>query len=106
MENGQDKVYIFAGDLNSLLERLLPVITPVGLALGLLFPDIFIKLRPYIPLIFGVATLSGAINMKVRDIGRVFKTPVPFLFFIVFSRLLMPVIIFCKTLNRFLNHIF
>jgi predicted Na+-dependent transporter len=83
-----------AAGINSFLERAMPVLTPVGLAVGVLFPPVLIRLRPYIPLIFGVMTFSGALKLTVRDLGAAVHRPLPVAFFFLTSRIIMPAAVF------------
>jgi tagaturonate reductase len=76
--------------VNSQLERLLPVITPLGLVLGFLLPGTFIHLRPLVPLLFGLMTLSGALRLRAAEFGKTIRSPLPILAFFVSSHVLMP----------------
>jgi predicted Na+-dependent transporter len=83
-----------ANGCNRVLERFMPILTPIGVVLGMLFPVFFIKLRPYVPLIFGVMTLSGALKLKVRDLGQTARHPLPIVFFLLTARVITPVMVF------------
>ncbi len=78
--------------LNTLLEAAMPVITPTGVILGFLFPDLFIRLRPYIPWLFAGITLAGALKLRARDLGEAAASPVPVLGFFAAAHVLMPVL--------------
>jgi tagaturonate reductase len=80
--------------LNTRLERLMPVLAPAGVVLGFLLPAVFIKLRPFIPWIFGVMTLSGAIKLKAREFGLVLRDPLPIAVTFFSSHLIIPVVVF------------
>jgi predicted Na+-dependent transporter len=86
-----------AAGINRFLERAMPVLTPAGLVLGVAFPPALIRLRPYIPLIFGVMTFSGALKLTVRDLGAAVRHPLPVVLFFLTSRIIMPaaVLLFC-----------
>jgi predicted Na+-dependent transporter len=60
----------------------------------MLFPVFFIKLRPYVPWIFGIMTLSGALKLKVRDLGQTARHPLPIVFFLVSARIITPIMVF------------
>lgn len=92
--NAGSRVLSAASNVNKVLERLLPLLTPAGLALGLFFPSCFVILKPFTPLIFGIATLSGAIKMKVRDVGATVSRPAPFFLFFIATRIFMPLAVF------------
>jgi len=78
--------------LNALLEAAMPVITPTGVVLGFLFPDFFIRLRPYIPWLFACITLAGALKLRARDLGAAVASPIPVLGFFAAAHVLMPVL--------------
>jgi tagaturonate reductase len=76
--------------LNVRLEGLMPVLTPLGVLLGLLLSRFFIHLRPFIPWMFGIITLSGALKLKAREFGLALRNPLPILLFFFASHVLMP----------------
>ena len=78
--------------VNSRLERLLPLMAPVGVVLGFLLPGIFIHLRPFVPFLFGLMTLSGALKLRAAEFGKTIRDPVPILVFFLFVRVLMPLL--------------
>lgn len=78
--------------LNALLERAMPIVTPTGVVLGFLFPDVFVRLRPYIPWLFGLITLAGALKLRARDLGAAATSPIPVLGFFAAAHVLMPLI--------------
>jgi tagaturonate reductase len=80
--------------LNTRLERLMPALAPAGVVLGFLAPAVFIQLRPFIPWIFGVMTLSGAIKLKAREFGLVLRDPLPIAVTFFSSQLIMPLAVF------------
>jgi predicted Na+-dependent transporter len=79
-----------AAGFNRFLERAMPVITPFGLIMGVLFPAALIRIRPYIAVIFGLMTFSGAVKLTVRDFGKAVSRPLPIILFFLTSRLIMP----------------
>ena len=81
-----------AAALNRRLEQLMPVLTPGGLLLGLLLPGVFGRLRPLVPALFAVMTLSGALKLQGRDLLLAVKNPLPALVFFVFTHALMPLL--------------
>ena len=87
-----EKTNIFFNRLNSCLNSLLPVIIPLGVALGLFFPSVFIHLRPYVPWLFGLMTFSGALKLRVAEFGDTIRRPVPILLFFAVSHIFMPLI--------------
>jgi predicted Na+-dependent transporter len=79
---------------NRALERFMPILTPFGVVLGMLFPAFFIKLRPFVPWIFGIMTLSGALKLKVRDLGQTARHPLPIVLFLLTARIITPVMVY------------
>jgi len=70
--------------VNRRIDRFMPLMAPLSVALGLLFPRTFAALRPGIPWIFGAITLSGSLNLRLRDLRQVAAHPLPvFLFFLL-----------------------
>jgi len=86
------KVNNFLHSANNILGRLIPVTTPIAVALGFLFPDTFRLLRPFIPWLFAMMTFSGALKLKAAELGNAVKSPVPILLFFFTSHVLMPII--------------
>lgn len=80
----------WASAVNQLFDRLMPLLIPSGVLAGIFFPRVFILLRPFIPWLFGMMTLSGAIKLRARDLGRAVTDPVPVLLFFIFTHGLMP----------------
>jgi predicted Na+-dependent transporter len=83
-----------AGLVNEWLERFMPLITPLGILAGFLFPRIFIRLRPLVPLLFGVMTLSGSLKLKLREFGETIKSPLGIGLFFLSSHILTPLAVF------------
>jgi predicted Na+-dependent transporter len=79
-----------AGAFNQALERFMPVLTPCALVLGVLFPSFFLVFKPFVPLIFGVMTLSGALKLTVRDLARAISRPKAIVFFLLSCRVVTP----------------
>lgn len=76
--------------LNERLDRSMPFVTPVGVVCGFLFSDVFIVLRPYIPFLFAIMTLSGSLKLTVRELGIAVSRPFPVLVFFAGSHVFMP----------------
>ena len=81
-----------ADSINKTLERLMPVLFPFGVVLGFTLPHVFTYLRPMVPWLFGVMTLSGALRLKVTEFGSTIRNPLPIFLFLVAVRVLMPLI--------------
>jgi predicted Na+-dependent transporter len=80
--------------LNRRLEQLMPVLTPLGVALGFILPRFFIVFRPFIPWIFAVMTLSGALKLKIRELGLALRHPLPIILALVSSHVIIPLVVF------------
>jgi predicted Na+-dependent transporter len=78
--------------LNYYLERWIPVTTPLSIALGFILPGFFIHFHPFVPWLFGIMTFSGALKLKVTELGAAVKSPLPILLFFISAHILMPVI--------------
>jgi len=76
--------------INRCLDRLIPITTPLAVALGLFLPDVFIHLRPLVIWLFGVMTFSGALKLTASEIGTAVRSPIPILLFFITSHVLMP----------------
>jgi len=77
---------------NHHLERLIPITTPFSIALGFLLPFVFSLLKPYVMLLFGLMTFSGALKLRAAELGKSVRSPAPILLFFAASHVLMPVI--------------
>ena len=85
--------------INYRLERLIPLTTPLSIVFGFLLPFVFIHLRPFVPWIFTVITLSGALKLRVAELGATIRNPLPILLCFVAAHVLMPVLaMFTSTL--------
>jgi tagaturonate reductase len=78
--------------LNTYLERTMPILTPSGVLLGFIFPSFFLPIRPYIPLLFGIMSFSGALNLRFKELVYTIKKPKAIILFFLFSHILMPCI--------------
>jgi len=76
--------------INRHLDRLIPVTTPLAVALGLFLPDVFINLRPFVIWLFGIITFSGALKLTARELTIAVRSPVSIVIFFVISHVIMP----------------
>lgn len=81
-----------AGAVNGKLEQFMPLLFPFGIALGFTMPGAFGQLRPFVPWLFGMMTLSGALRLTVAEFGKTIRNPLPIFFFMIAVRVLMPLI--------------
>jgi len=83
-----------ANRINRALERIMPLLTPFGVVMGVVLHRVFLELRPFVTLLFAIMTLSGALKLRARELGKAASAPIPLLFFFFTAHILMPVIIF------------
>jgi bile acid:Na+ symporter, BASS family len=76
--------------LNNAMDRFIPVMTPLSVALGLFLPGVFLPLRPYVILLFSIMTFSGSLKLTAVELGAAVKSPAPILIFFFSSHVLMP----------------
>ncbi|MDR0301096.1 MAG: hypothetical protein LBI04_02150, partial [Treponema sp.] len=84
------KIKYAALKTNHYLERLIPVTTPFSIVIGFLLPSVFVVLRPYVPLLFGIMTFSGALKLRAAELGKSVRSPAPILLFFAAAHVLMP----------------
>lgn len=76
--------------INKYLQKLLPILTPLSLIIGVLLPSIGKHGLFLVPWLFAFMTFSSSLSMRVQDV-KVFKTyPRTILLSIAFLHLLMP----------------
>ena len=76
--------------LNRYLDSLIPLTTPLAVILGLFFPRCFSTLRPYVLLLFGIMTFSGALKLTARELLAAVRNPAPIFIFFLSFHVLMP----------------
>ena len=89
--------------LDRILSKAMPLIPIAGLALGAFLPEVFINLRPLVPWLFGTLTLSGALKLKARELGRAVSSPFPFLLYFLSARIFFPLTVFLLSSLFFRN---
>jgi len=90
--------------LNHYLERLIPITTPFSIVLGFLLPFVFSLLKPYVLLLFGIMTFSGALKLRAAELGKSVRNPAPILLFFAAAHVLMPVIAMLVSSRFFANN--
>lgn len=68
----------------------MPVLVPVCVALGVLFPRIFGAAGPFIPAIFGFMTFQGSLNNSLGQVVEAFRHPADLIAIVAISLVLMP----------------
>ncbi|MCL2210933.1 MAG: hypothetical protein FWB95_03310 [Treponema sp.] len=76
--------------INSYLDRLIPLTTPLAVFMGLLLPGVFSPLRPYVLWLFGIMTFSGALKLTASELGAAVRSPLPIALFFFSAHVLMP----------------
>jgi len=78
--------------LNRMLERLMPIITPTGVVLGLLLGHHVSWMKPSVTWLFAFLTLTSALSISVNDIGKTLRKPLFLLVFFLCANLILPFI--------------
>jgi tagaturonate reductase len=80
-----------AQKINHVLERLIPITTPLAIIIGFLLPSFFVHLRPFVQTLFGIMTFSGALKLRPAQLGTTIRRPSPILLFFFAAHIVMPV---------------
>lgn len=78
--------------LNRVFERFMPVLTPLGVLIGLLLPSAFFSLKPLVTWLFAFLTLVNGMGVSVREFGRVLHHPKPIFVFASLSYIILPLV--------------
>jgi tagaturonate reductase len=62
--------------------------------MGFLFSPVFIHLRPLVPWLFALMTLSGALKLRARELLAAVRKPAPILYFLLAAHVIIPLIVF------------
>ena len=81
-----------ADNINGKLERLMPVLYPLGVVLGFVMPEFFYDIRHHVPALFGLITLAGTLKLKFIKFDKIVRKPLPIFLFLIVARVLMPLI--------------
>ncbi|MFB5192569.1 bile acid:sodium symporter family protein [Alicyclobacillus fastidiosus] len=81
-------------NLNKLLEKILPLITPCSIVIGVLLGARLAKFADLSPLIFGFMTFAGSLNSKLSDLKRVFTRPLALILTLFILHIAMPLVAF------------
>ena len=77
--------------LNIRLQKLMPILTPLSLVIGVLLEDIGGQLLFLVPWIFAFMTFAGSLSMNLEGIKSIKKYPGTILITIAFLHILMPI---------------
>lgn len=78
--------------LNQRLNRIMPLITPVSIIVGVLCGSILSSYTYLSPWLFAFMTFAGSISLGFRDFLKVLKKPVPLIICLFILHLAMPLI--------------
>ena len=84
------KVLEAANKVNRTFEKYMAVFPVLGVLLGIFLPRAFIDLRFFVPLLFGVITFSGALRLKIKQLGQAVSSPRPFILFFITAHVILP----------------
>jgi predicted Na+-dependent transporter len=77
--------------LNKQLEKIMPLITPTGVIVGVLLSVYLEDFSYLIPWIFAFMTFSGSLNSSFKSLSEVVRHPLPLLAAMVLLHILMPI---------------
>ncbi|MBI9093826.1 MAG: bile acid:sodium symporter family protein [Sphaerochaeta sp.] len=78
--------------LNKALERLMPIITPLGVLVGLILGSRVSWMKPSVSWLFAFLTFSGALGISSSSFLKVVKKPKNILVFFLGTNIIMPVL--------------
>ena len=84
---------IFSG-FNNYLEKFMPVLTPLGVILGLIFGEHLAPLKPWVIWLFAFITLSGAMGLEMSDFKKVLTNPLPVVLIFFCAHVITPIAVF------------
>lgn len=84
----------FSNSLNRVLNRIMPLLTPFGVFLGLLLGSKVSWMKPAVNWLFGVMTFLGAMKISAKEMFSSLKKPVFFIAFALSGYVLMPFVAF------------
>lgn len=76
--------------INAALDKLMPVITPLSVLLGVLFADLFQSYSFVVPWVFAFMTFSGSLGSNFKQFFKVFHHPLPLLAVLLILHIVMP----------------
>ncbi|SET19211.1 Predicted Na+-dependent transporter [Salinibacillus kushneri] len=80
--------------INSILQKGMPLITPLAVVTGVLLADWLAPLEFLVPWIFAVMTFSGSLGSNFMDLKRVMHHPLPLIISLLILHLVMPLLSF------------
>lgn len=78
-------------ELNKRLQKLMPILTPLSLVVGVLLEDVGEQLAFLVPWLFAFMTFAGSLSMNFQGLRSFVKYPWVILITIAFLHILMPI---------------
>lgn len=82
----------FMDKLNRFFEKWMPLVTPVSLLIGVLFPEQLSHALFLVPYVFAFMTFSGSLKSQFRDFADVLQHPLPLFSALGVIHIVMPLI--------------
>ena len=80
--------------LGSFIGKHLMVIVPLGVALGIAFPEVLLPVKPLIPTLFAIMTLQNSLSNDLGSMAVTLRRPLALVITIVTVHLAMPLVTF------------
>lgn len=75
---------------NKFIEKWMPLVTPLCLLTGVLFPDQLSHILFIVPYVFAFMTFCGSLSSQFRDVKQVFERPLPLIVTLLIIHFVMP----------------
>jgi tagaturonate reductase len=89
--------------LNSQLDRIMPLLTPSGVVLGLLLGTRVAWMKPSVTILFAIITFIGGLGINSNAFFKVVKKPKAIFVFILGANVVMPLLTYAIALVVFRN---
>lgn len=84
-------VFIYAKQVNYILERLMPFIAPLSVVVGVLMAEDLKRFSVLVPWIFAFMTFSGSLNSSFKALKKAVMHPLPIIIALFSLHIIMPV---------------
>lgn len=85
---------LFLRDMNKRIERMMALLTPTGVILGLVLSHHVSGFKPAVTWLFAFLTLVNSMSVSVRDFYSAIQKPRPILIYALFSYAVIPLLVF------------
>ncbi|MFA6773571.1 MAG: hypothetical protein WCR99_07755, partial [Sphaerochaeta sp.] len=89
--------------LNSQLDRIMPLLTPSGVVLGLLLGTRVAWMKPSVTILFAIITFIGGLGINSNAFFKVVKKPKAIFVFIIGANVVMPLLTYAIAAMVFRN---